>query len=118
MCVDVCLYRARIGLFIGITYKLKGFKSSNIFDSLLFLSLILLLCGDIEINPGPVSTFSIVQKHLSIVHYKVQSFYHKQDILFTELHDFDILSFTETWLGDNTLTDDIIFENFHLYFII
>ena len=113
MCVDVCIYRARIGLFIGITYKLKGFKSSNTFDSLIFLSIILLLCGDIETNPGPVSSFSNINQHLSIVHYNVQSFYHKQDILFAELQDFDILSFTETWLGDTTSTDDIIFENFN-----
>ena len=56
MCVETCIYRARIGLFIGITKKLKSFKTSNTFDSLIFLALILLQCGDIENNPGPVNS--------------------------------------------------------------
>ena len=112
MPVEICIYRARIGLFSCIYLKLKGFKCSNAFDSLIYLSLILLQCGDIEKNPGPLSSHSNVHQHLSIVHYNIQNFYHKQDILFAELKDIDILSFTETWLGDNISTDNILFENY------
>ena len=112
MFVEICIYRARIGYFSSINHKLKGFKYSNTLDSLIYLALILLQCGDIENNPGPLSSASNIHQHLSIVHYNVQSFYHKQDVLFAELQDIDILSFTETWLGDNISTDDIEFENY------
>ena len=118
MSVELSIYRARIGLFSGITKKLKGFKYLNLFECLVCLSLILLQCGDIEKNPGPLHracpgmSLSNTQQHLSAVHYNVQSFYHKKDILFAELRDFDIISITETWLGDNTSTDDIMFEHF------
>ena len=104
MCVDLSIYRARIGLFICVTCKLKCFKYLNEFECLLCLSLILLQCGDIEKNPGPLHracpefSLSNNQQHLSAVHYNVQSFYHKKDILFAELSDFDIISLTETWL--------------------
>ena len=54
MSVELSIYRARIGLFSGITKKLKGFKYLNIFECLVCLSLILLQCGDIEKNPGPL----------------------------------------------------------------
>ena len=85
MFVEICIYTARIGQFSGINHKLKGFKSSNAFDSLVYLALILLQCGDIETNPGPLCSASNIHQHLSIVHYNVQSFYHKQDVLFAEL---------------------------------
>ena len=90
----------------------------NYFECLIWLSLLLIQCGDVETNPGPEpKTFPAVSlsnahQHLSIVHYNVQSFYNKKDILYAELLDFDIVSFTETWLGDNIKSDDILFDNF------
>ena len=77
MSVEMSIYRARIGMFIGITHKLKGY--------LIFVfSIILLQYSDIEKNPRPLYlpspevVLSNTQQHLSIVHYNVQIFYHKK----------------------------------------
>jgi hypothetical protein len=47
------------------------------------------------------------------VHNNVQSIKHKLDTLFAELKDFDILSFSESWLDSSTPNSDLIFEGFH-----
>ncbi len=96
------------------------------------------LSGDVHPNPGPIdsnnsldysfssnsssissqelvpdiTTSLDISHHLSFVHYNVQSLYPKLDILRTELRDFDILAFSETWLGNEYKTDDLLFHNF------
>ena len=52
------------------------------------------------------------RSNLSIVHYNVQSFIHKRDILFAELSEFDIIGFTETWLDDNVTLDLLRFDSY------
>ena len=94
-----------------------------------WLSLLLLCGGDIHPNPGPqaaessndssfvsnVSTdiFSHLSLHhnISFVQYNVQSIVSKLDILQAELHDIDILSFTETWLSPDISTEDTILQS-------
>ena len=87
--------------------------------ALLWLWTLLLTSGDVHPNPGPSSmssnssssnfsnslnySFSFLNtlnlsKHLSFIHYNVQSIANKLDILTAELSDFDILAFSETWL--------------------
>ena len=61
---------------------------------------ILLLSGDVEVNPGP--TFENV---LDIIYLNIRSIRNKR--LFTFTHDFDIACFTETHL-DNSFSDDDI----------
>ena len=77
------------------------------------LHLLLLQSGDIQPNPGPSSVASDISgssassilnsinlsRHLSFVHYNIQSIFPKLDILTAELSDFDILAFSETWLN-------------------
>ena len=93
----------------------------------------LLLCsGDIHPNPGPLpmtpssnlsnsssdmsntafNSLSLVH-NLSIVHYNVQSIFSKLEILHAELFEFDILAFTETWLGPTIDTDDLILQSYY-----
>ena len=58
------MYRARIGLFNRHRYKVH--VVSSVFNSILVTSIVLsvitllmyliLLCGDVELNPGPQST--------------------------------------------------------------
>ena len=58
------MYRARIGLFNRHRYKVR--VVSSVFNSILVTSIVLsvmtlvmyliLLCGDVELNPGPQST--------------------------------------------------------------
>ena len=101
--------------------------SCNLCISLLFIQLLLLLCGDIECNPGPreyesdLSSISSCSSNFStlfneakytFVHLNVQSIKQKYDILFSELYNIDILSFTETWLSPDDITSDSNFPGF------
>lgn len=107
-----------------------NFALSFIFVILAYwLVLLLFLSGDIHPNPGPStppspsstisSNFSIVpnlsslSQNLSIMHYNVQSIFSKLEVLHTELIDFDILTFSETWLNDSIDTDDLLFQSFN-----
>ena len=97
-----------------------------------WLAVLLLCSGDVHPNPGPLSTSSAssisssssslsntlldalkLNHHLSFVHYNVQSIASKLDILQTELFDFDVLAFTETWLHPGITTDDLLIESFN-----
>ena len=51
-------------------------------------------------------------KHLSFIDYNVQSIAIKIDILSTELTDFDILAFSETWLHPDIHTNDLLIPEF------
>ena len=93
----------------------------------LVVLLILMLSGDVHPNPGPLSTSrtssissvtssvdsDIDLKHyFSFVHYNVQSLLPKLDILYTELNDFDILAFTETWINDDIPSTELLMNSF------
>ncbi|MCG8048297.1 MAG: hypothetical protein N0E48_22215 [Candidatus Thiodiazotropha endolucinida] len=90
-----------------------------------WLFILLFIAGDIHPNPGPSFVSSVdssqeslsssslssalssstawnltyLSKHLSFVHYNVQSIAPKIDLIAAELFDFDILAFSETWLN-------------------
>ena len=78
--------------------------------------------GDIKKNPGPNSAsgtesddsfqFSSLQGNLSMVHYNVQCFASKTDIIEPEPTNFDIISLTETWLNDSLSNEDFMFKEF------
>ena len=113
----------RVGLFCYFQNKMKGYSSFNQFELCCWLSMILLLSGDVHENPGPstsstssVDTFVPAQGNLSLVHYNVQSILNKKDILFGDLRNYDILSFTETWLNPNINSSDLLFPSFHTPF--
>ena len=68
MSIDIALYRARIGLFGR--YRINKLKVSPLlfshelevlsFNIIVIMLLVLLRCGDIELNPGPkVSNLSL-----------------------------------------------------------
>ena len=101
----------------------KMYKSNRVFTyhsfitfssvlAVFWLIVLLLQSGDVHPNPGPdsllsdsmsdssssassVPNISALSKHLSFVHYNVQSIIPKLDVLYTELCDFDILAFSE-----------------------
>lgn len=93
-----------------------------------WLITIMLLSGDIELNPGPVSISSqassvteintltdllTMPNNFSFIQYNVQSILNKLDILTAELSNFDVLSFTETWLNNSIETDDLLIPSYH-----
>ena len=126
MTVDLSSYRFRVGLFLSYQQRTKGLKCLNQFELLTWLSILLILAGDVHENPGPLlSTSSTdtsssseisLDSQLSILHYNVQSFFSKKDVLYAELNSFDICCFTESWLHDGISSEDIIFQNYSLPF--
>ena len=88
--------------------------------------LLLLRSGNVHPNPGPSSISSVtssgysasilssisLSRHLSFVHYNVQSIVPKLDVLLTELYDFDILAFSETWLSPAVSEDSIALQSY------
>ena len=50
---DLSTYRLWIGLHYHRHLKVKGLKFLSTFELLMVLSLILIRCGDVELNPGP-----------------------------------------------------------------
>ena len=93
----------------------------------LWLALLLQQSGDVHPNPGSSSVYSDTSsasaasilisfdfaKHLSFVHYNVQSVFPKLDVLFAELCDLDILAFSETWLNSSITNDDLLLQLYH-----
>ena len=136
MCIDISVYRARVGLFGHYQLRQKGSKPMNSFDLIIWISILLIRSGDVHENPGPVSSstsdssftlsssFSsdspniseLISSHLSFVHYNVQSFVPKIHQLYADLCSFDVLAFTETWLSNDTSTSDIAFANYQTPF--
>ena len=101
------------------------------------MRVLLHISGDVERNPGPIndssdfhnsdtseSTFSdsmlneseIIRNNVSLVHYNVQSALHKLDILESELSNFDVISFSETWFNKDVYNSEIILINYGVPF--
>ena len=78
--------------------------------ALLTLHFLLLQSGDIHPNPGPSSVASDTSDS-SFVHYNVHSIVPKLDILSSELSEFDILAFSETWLNPTITGEELFFRN-------
>ena len=128
MNIDLCIYRARIGMHHYRLLKLKGLKRFNSFESFIFLAMVIYQDGDVEKNPGPgtenddisdtVSSASsaILHGNFSLVHYNVQSVVNKIDIIEPELSNFSLISLTETWLNSTVPNEDIQFNNFQVPF--
>ena len=48
---DLSTYRLRIGLHYHRHLKVKGLKFLSTFELFIVLSLVLIRCGDVELNP-------------------------------------------------------------------
>ena len=95
-----------------------------------WLSMIILLSGDIHENPGPDSVTSLVDEesdlsscstesidHLfSMMHLNIQSIVPKLDLVRTESMAYDIMVFSESWLKPTVSNDSIAIANFHMPF--
>ena len=74
----------------------------------LFCFCLLLLCGDIHPNPGPVSN-----QKLRIVHCNCASLQKKAHLIEAELNTFDIITVSETWLYKDFNPDKITIEGYY-----
>ena len=91
-----------------------------------FICLLIMLCGDVESNPGPFSvdshsdsnsdssSYSInnLTNHLSIMHLNIQSLIPKLDLIEGESMAYDVLVFSESWLKPEVSNDKICIGNF------
>ena len=120
-------------LKMSCTYKNAVFTKNIIMSYLCFtiwMIYLILLAGDVELNPGPASIdsgsisndlsdssmidLSIFEQNFSIVHYNIQSLVGKLDQIQIELSHFDVIALFESWLSDNVSTDEILFQNYQM----
>ena len=81
------------------------------------IALLLLLSGDVELNPGPDLNTNDDLGALPLIHLNIRSIRHKLDYIFETLSDYDILCFTESHLDDQ-VTDAYLISgcsNYTLY---
>ncbi len=86
-----------------------GHQRSNRFDISLIVNLLLLICGDVHPNPGPVRNAD-----LKIILLNLCSLRDKLDILQAELEPYDVICITEAWLHPGVDSIDIKIPGFHL----
>ena len=91
-------------MIVKYMYSYHFYRSSHIFFVLLLL---LIMCGDIEVNPGP-------DNNLVFSLSNTQSLYaNKSDLKLSELQimannwHIDVLAVTETWL-DSNIPDELV----------
>ena len=76
------------------------------------MQILLLVCGDVEANPGPNSAcYSI-----SILHLIIRSIRQKLEFIKENLLDYDILCFTESHLNEDISTENLLLDNFSVPF--
>ena len=104
---------------VGIEYYYVSCYQLDIISNLnyyLTLKITILLSGDIESNPGPVSADGYL-KEISVVHLNVRSIRTKLELIFNDFSDHGILYFTEMHLDDNVSNNYLLSEcsNFTFY---
>ena len=106
---------------ISTVWKLKA--GMHIFKLSLIAYLIILLSGDVSINPGPqLNSASAVtddfdfptKRGLRISHLNVRSIIHKMDSIRLMLKNkpFDIFSVSETWLNSDIFDSELAIEGY------
>ena len=92
---------------------LEKYKSHcNLIVYYMLLFSLLIVCGDIETNPGPGGTPEIQGKTLSIFHCNIRSLRNKLNYIIDIIDEFDIVFFTETHLNESFLHSDIYLPDF------
>lgn len=86
-----------------LIFSCKAFLDNNDFQLLLLL--LLIICMDIETNPGPTS-------ELSIFNWNIRSLRNKLHILEDVANEYHILCLTETHLDDSIQTSDVLLDNY------
>ena len=87
--IEIQLYRMRIGLHYGRHCKIKGIEHLTSFELAIFLSLLLIRSGNVEVNPGPIVQQthsesldeSLILSYFSFVHYNIQSISSKIELI-------------------------------------
>ena len=75
---------------------------------------LLLLAGDIELNPGPRGTPDLIENVLSIYHSNIRSLRYKVNSISNLIEEFNIVCFTETHLNNQITDDDVAISGFDI----
>ena len=95
---------------INISARLLEFKNNNSY-LLVVLPCIILMCLDVQSNPGP-DNLRHVLRNISFVNLNVNSLRNKTDLIFNELGDHDIICIPETRLNNSICSSDLCLDNF------
>lgn len=104
------LYTCFSELMITISVHILK-KYTTLAFSLVFVNL-LILAGDVELNPGPESTSSDSDNCMTIFHANIRSLRNKITDIADIVVDFDIVFFTETHLDMLVLDENIHIDGF------
>ena len=91
---------------IPLSFFFTPSRSRFIWPNRTLLSLLILLCGDVEPNPGPTSgTFNVCTLNImsltNITHYTALS-------SIAEAHHIDLFALTETWITPSTTSAELL----------
>ena len=78
------------------------------------ICLLVLMSGDVELNPGP-DTGTQHRCALSLIHLNIRSIRNKFDYITNNFLDFDILCFTESHLDDTVDSESVFIDSFSVY---
>ncbi len=98
------------------------FMLININPSFAYMMLLLLKCGDVEVNPGPTSFCHLNARSLLSgvdLNKHLESQYSLLDEIYETLvyvNEFDIIAIGETWLSDNVSDSDLTLSGYHVPF--
>ena len=134
MPISTNLWRAQIGTFGIMIAKLCGVniwssiteaKIQNsfvlsFFFLITFLSLLLILSSDVELNPGPKKDIS--KRNFSIAHWNLNSIAAQNFVKLSQLeayntvHRYDLICLSETWLDSTTSinSNDLSLKGYNL----
>ena len=101
------------------TNNQKGKNDKNTFQSRTYLIfnavsiiMLILLSGDIQLNPGPTHRQTNSNK-ISIIHLNANRIKNKIDQIELQTKDIDIITVSETWLTPDINDDTITLKGFH-----
>ena len=116
MGVSLEVYKAAVGLFDGlidyVCYKVFNLCVSSLIDLLcgciftliLLFSVLILLSGDVQINPGPFTNFTLNIGHINARSLNdVDKF--EEIVSMVIHHKLDIFAVSETWLNNSISSD-------------
>ena len=117
MGVSLEIYRAAIGVFnqcfvcLCKLTILFNFNSNWLIVIFVWLCILLILAGDVEINPGPPRNFTLNMGHINARSLNCAD---KFDEICSLTHDvnLDILAVSETWLNNSISSDTLNIQGF------
>ena len=120
MGVSLEIYRAAIGLFNGKIFSISKvfkpfslckFQCGCLFVLVTLLGLLILLSGNVEINPGPSNDLSLNIGHINARSLRSEDKFEEIVSLVLDLK-LDIFAVSETWLNDPVSADSLQIPSF------